>query len=199
MILLNRFSVNCKRNIVLVSFLLLLYAAIPLSAQSYNLGTGIYPGSPKENFAPSLKIDKKNYRNIALFKPVYSSGSYDFYLTGQLITDGIVENKMPGWIVTTTSNGVLPRNEREYFIDGHLSTRKIFDTSSFWIHEELAGNYITPETDGFRLTGSISIDTLQKEIKPWTIVIKGSDDGKNWKVLGTLTGNSLLGDTLTGY
>jgi hypothetical protein len=200
MILLNRFSVNCKRNTVLISFLFLLYAAIPLSSQSYNLGTGIYPGSPKENFAPSLKADKNNYRSIALFKPVYSSGSYDFYLTGQLITDGIVENKMPGWIVTTTSNeGIMPRNEREYFIDGHPNTRKNFDGNSFWIQTEFAGNYITPETDGFRLTGSISIDTSKKEIQPWTIIIKGSNDGKNWKVLSTLSDTSLLGDTLTGY
>jgi len=178
---------------------LLLNANTRINAQSYNRGIGIYPGSLKEDFSPSMKIDKKNYRNIALLKPVYSSGSYDYNLTAQLITDGIKETQLPGWIVTTTSNGILPRNEREYFIDRHLQTRKEFEGNNFWIQMELAGNYVIPEVDGFKLSGNIAIDTLQTEIKPWQITVSGSNDGKEWKIVGTLTDNKLLGDTLTGF
>ena len=78
-------------------------------AQKYNLKPGFYPGDPKENFAPSFKIDNKTYRNIALLKPVYCSSSYDFCLTPQLITDGIIETHMPGWLVTSGINGISKR------------------------------------------------------------------------------------------
>ncbi|MDP4176501.1 MAG: hypothetical protein Q8933_21155, partial [Bacteroidota bacterium] len=85
--------------------------AIACYGQTHNLGVGVYPGNPKENFAPSMLADKITYRNIALLKPVYSSSSYDFNLTAQLITDGIKEKKMPGWIVASTRDGILPRNQ----------------------------------------------------------------------------------------
>jgi hypothetical protein len=178
---------------------LLLNSIIPANAQSYNRGIGIYPGSLKEDFSPSMKIDNKNYRNIALLKPVYCSGSYDYNLTAQLITDGIIDTQMPGWIVTTTNKGTLPRNEREYFIDRHAQTKKEFEGSNIWIQMQLAGNYVIPAVDGFKFSGTISTDTLQTEIKPWQITVSGSNDGKEWKILGALTDNKLLGDSLTGF
>ena len=179
-------------------FMIILNTNTQMSAQSYSRGIGIYPGDAKEDFSPSIKVDKKNYRNIALLKPVYSSGSYDFNLTAQLITDGIIETEMPGWIVTTTSNGVLSRNEREYFIDRHTETRKIFQGNKLWVQTELAGNYVLPDVDGFKLSGSVSIDTLKAEINPWQITVSASIDGKNWVIIGTLAGQKTFGDTLTG-
>ncbi len=150
-----------------------------INAQIYNRGIGIYPGSPQEDFSPSLKTDKKNYRNLALLKPVYSSSNYDYNLTAQLVTDGIIESRLPGWIVTTTSNSVLPRNEREYFIDRHSMTRKDFEGNNLWIQMKLAGNYVLPEVNGFKISGNISTDTLQTEIKPWQITIRGSNNAND--------------------
>lgn len=169
------------------------------SAQSYNLGVGVYPGNPKENYSPSMKIDNKTYRNIALLRPVYGSSSYDYNLTPQLVTDGIIENQLPGWIVTTTNHGILPRYEREYFIDRNPGRRMKFEEKSFWIQTELAGYNDLPEVDGFKFSGNVSIDTLEKEIKPWQFVINGSNDGMNWKQIAVLSDNKLLGDTLTGF
>jgi hypothetical protein len=197
---LNEFETHVKLIIRILSFLLLiLIVNIQINAQNYNRGIGIYPGSPKENFSPIMKTDTKNYRNIALLKPVYCSGSYDYNLTAQLITDGIIETKMPGWIVTTTSDGTLPRNERDYFIDRHAQTRKEFDGNNAWIQMELAGNYVIPKVNGFKLSGNISTDTAQTEIKFWQITVSGSNNGKDWKILAKLTDNKILGDTLTGF
>jgi hypothetical protein len=186
-------------NYFLCLLMLLLNANIRVLAQNYNHGIGIYPGNPEENFSPIMKADNKNYRNIALLKPVYCSGSYDYNLTAQLITDGIIETQLPGWIVTTTSDGILPRNEREYFIDRHPQTKKEFIGPNAWIQIELAGNSGIPKVNGFKLSGNVSTDTAQTEIKPWQITVSGSNNGNEWKVLGTLTANDLLGDTLTGF
>jgi hypothetical protein len=168
-------------------------------AQKNNLGIGIYPGNPKENYSPSISYDSKTYKNIALLRPVYSSSSYDFCLTPQLLTDGIIETQMPGWIISSSSNKVYSRSDREIFIDRNVSSRKEFEGKSLWIQIEQAGNSILPLVNGFKFSGNLSTDTLIAEVKPWTIIISGSNDGKDWKQLGMLTGNRLLGDTLTGY
>jgi hypothetical protein len=60
-----------------------------------------------------------------LHRAVYQSGSYDYNLTGQLITDGITETRLPGWIVmSTSSQGVLPSDGREHVLDRHGSSQQ---------------------------------------------------------------------------
>lgn len=193
---------NCRvfgRNILHAALITGFLSASVNLAQNYNLGIGVYPGNPKENYSSSIEFDKTNYTNIALLRPVYGSSSYDFNLTPQLLTDGIIENQLPGWIVTTTNHGILPRNEREYFIDRNPGRRMEFEEKSFWVQTELAGNFDLPKVDGFKFSGNISIDTLEKEIKSWSFVVKGSNDGLSWKQIAVLSDNKLLGDTLTGF
>src|SRR5215813_5745282 len=103
--------------------LLLALAAVTLQAQNYTLGIGVYPGDPRENFAPSMRIDSATYRNLALHRAAYQSSSYDTNLTAQLITDGIKETALPRTIaVSSSSAGVFPKNEREYLFDGNWVT-----------------------------------------------------------------------------
>ena len=81
-----------------ISILIILFvfmSIFTLKAQQYSRGVGVYPGNPKEDFSPAMKIDNKTYRNLALHRPAYQSSSYDFNLTAQLITDGIIESKLP--------------------------------------------------------------------------------------------------------
>src|SRR5665647_2910898 len=60
-------------------------------AQTYNRGVGVYPGNTKEDFSPTMKIDSIHYRNLALYRPAYQSSSFDYNLTSQLVTDGIID------------------------------------------------------------------------------------------------------------
>src|SRR5580704_11652207 len=104
-------------------FLCLFSATLTIQAQSYTKGVGIYPGDLKENFSPSFKTDSVHYRNLALYRPAYQSGAYDYNLTAQLITDGIIDTALPGWIVVkTSSDGVLKRDGREHVLDRHASS-----------------------------------------------------------------------------
>jgi hypothetical protein len=162
-------------------------------AQQYNRGVGIYPGDPKETFSPLLKIDSSHYRNIALHRPAYQSSAYDYNLTAQLVTDGIIETSLPGWLIVTTSNGdTLKRDGREHLLDHHGSSQQNFEGSIGWYQVEMAGGYIPPDVDSFGVSGTVTIDTLQPPAH-WEISVSGSDDGKSWVQIGDVSGDSLPG------
>jgi hypothetical protein len=180
-------------------FLLLFISAQSLRAQQYTRGTGVYPGDPKEYFGPSIRIDATHYRNLALHRAVYQSGSYDYNLTGQLITDGITETRLPGWIVVSTSSqGILPRDGREHVLDRHGSSQQPVQGPAVWVQVQMAGNYEVPPVDSISLSGGLTIDTLL--IKPWQLTMSGSDDGLKWNELGKVSGDKFPGiDALTDF
>ncbi|MGE5644998.1 MAG: glycosyl hydrolase 2 galactose-binding domain-containing protein [Acidobacteriota bacterium] len=153
-----------------------------LCGQEYTRGIGVYPGDPKDDFGPTLVTDGGTYRNLALRRPAYHSSSYDYNLTAQLVTDGIKDAAMPRWVSTATSNdGVLPKNHREWLLDGHPATAFYFKPAG-WVQVELAGGAAPLEVD--------RVD-LEAEVKSpgWTCVVKGSDDGQTWKDLGRVNGS----------
>jgi len=185
------------RRLAFASVLLLLPWMLAFG-QDYTRGLGVYPGDPKEDFSPFIKIDAFTYRNLALHRAAYQSSAYDFNLTAQLVTDGIKETQLPGWIVVTTSDGgIVPRNERQWIIDRNPMTRKNLAGSSAWLQLEMAGGVAAPEIDSLSINGSLLVDSLPA--KPWEIALLGSDDGKRWEQLGQVHGDKLPGDTLTGW
>ena len=84
-------------------------------------GIGRYPGNPAESFAPEMAVDNA-YRNVALHRTVRTSSQYDYNLTPQLLTDGIVATTQPQYLTATTNTSTLPRREREWGIDGNEYT-----------------------------------------------------------------------------
>lgn len=165
----------------------LAWIAILLQAQEYTLGVGVYPGDPKENFGPLLQVDSTTYRNLALHRPAYHSSSYDYNLTAQLITDGIKESTLPRWLVTTTSQqGVLPKNEREYLLDGNWVTSVDLSGAQAWVQLELAGGATPLEVDRIDVDGSLRAPGGEPEI--WACVVSASDDGATWREVGRSEG-----------
>lgn len=64
-----------------------------------------------------------NTDNLSLMRQVRTSSCFDYNLTGQLITDGIVYKTMPPTLTVSNADGPLPRREREWAIDGGEWTR----------------------------------------------------------------------------
>jgi hypothetical protein len=168
--------------------LLLACAALAGHAQNYTRGIGVYPGDPKEYTGPTLVTDTHTYRNLALHRPTYQSSAYDYNLTAQLITDGIKETTMSQWIVTSTSDaGILPKTQREIFLDGNVTSSVDVSGDSPWVQFDLKGGSAVPEIDridlylrkiyGKSLTGT------------WTYTVLGSDDGAHWKEVGHTSGS----------
>ncbi len=153
-------------------------------AQDYTRGVGVYPGDPREYTGPALVVNAEAYRNLALHRPVYQSSAYDYNLTAQLATDGIKETASPMWIETSTSDaGVLPKRERELFLDGNVTSSVDVSGSSPWVQFDMHGGQ-PPEID--------RLDLYLRKGRgfsgAWTYVVLGSDDGTAWHEVGRATG-----------
>jgi len=184
--------VSIVNRFLCLPFLFILFFVQPTNAQQYTRGIGVYPGDPKENFAPILKIDAAHIRNLAQHRPAYQSSAYDYNLAVSCITDGINDAEMPGWIVTSTSSqGILGRDGREHVLDRHASSQQQIQGANAWLQIQMAGNYFIPPVDSINLTGSIAIDTAITQ--PWSITVSGSDDGQKWEELGKVSGEGLPG------
>jgi Exo-beta-D-glucosaminidase Ig-fold domain/F5/8 type C domain/Glycosyl hydrolases family 2/Glycosyl hydrolases family 2, sugar binding domain len=171
----------------------LLAVGVGAQAQVYTRGIGVYPGDPKEYMGPSLKNDATRYRNLALHRPAYQSSAYDYNLTAQLITDGIKtgatgDTALPRWIETATSDaGILPKNQREVFLDGNVTSSIDVSGEKPWVQFAMEGG-----SDGASAGESIpEIDRFELFLRKnygvkgaWTCVVSGSDDGAIWKEVG---------------
>lgn len=171
---------------------------IKANADNYTRGIGIYPGDRSKDFSPLMVIEKSTYRNLALHRAVYQSGSYNYNLTGQLITDGIKDTELPGWIKTSAVNmGTLVKNQREWLLDRHSMTQISIDSSAAWVQIEMQGGGAIPQVDSIALVGNLNIDPQGE--KGWNYVLSGSKDGITWQELAIFNGDGLPGDTLTGF
>lgn len=161
-------------------------------ADSYTRGVGVYPGNPEENFSPELVPEKDNYRNIARNRAAYHSSGYDYNLTAQLITDGIVTSGHPAFTGLKTQNGDVAKNEREWLFDHNRVTQFSTEGENIFLQLELDGNYPVPEIDRISLTGTVSYDGE----KPggWEILCQGSLDGETWEEISREKGSGLVGE-----
>ena len=158
-------------------------AMAAVQAQDFTCGIGVYPGDPKQNWSPTLEAGGKELRNLALHRPAYHSSSYDYNLTAQLVTDGIKSSGLPRHIVVTSSReGVLPKNEREHILDNNWVTGADLRGKSVWLQVEIAGGAGAPAIDGLQVEGSIR--ALEPDNQEVTVTVSGSDDGKSWQELG---------------
>jgi hypothetical protein len=157
----------------------------------YSRGVGIYPGSPAEDFSPVLKPDNENYRNLAKHRPAYHSSSYDYSLTAQLITDGIITNKVPTYFSLITNEGVVAKNEREWLLDHVTGSSKEINGNNIWLEFSLGGDDSVPEINSIVINGDLTYDT--KKPGGWEFKLSGSDDGSNWVMLRQSRGNGLPG------
>jgi len=175
---------------------LVLLASFSASAQQYTRGIGVYPGDPKQYDGPSLRVDARTYRNLALHRPAYQSSAYDYNLTAQLVTDGIKDTALPRWVVTSTSdNGVLPKTDRETILDDNPVSAVNVSGKSPWVEVDIKGPE-PPEIDHMDVW-------LRKIYAPppqggWTIVVTGSDDGTSWKEVGRFIGVDFPGQRESG-
>jgi beta-galactosidase/beta-glucuronidase len=168
-------------------FALIVYASsLVASAQQFTRGLGVYPGDPKQYDGPAPVVDSTAYRNIALNRPAYQSSAYDYNLTAQLVTDGIKELSLPRSVVTSTSDrGVLPKAEREAFLDEGVVSSIDISGDQPWVQFDIEGPQ-PPEIDRMDVW-------LRKIYAPapeggWTIIVSGSNDGATWTEAGRFTG-----------
>jgi len=167
-----------------------------LEAQPYTRGVGVYPGDPREDFAPSLVPEAGTYRNLALRRPAFHSSSYDYNLTAQLITDGIKDTRVPRWTSTANSaTGVAKKNERDYLLDHNTVTTVNLPGPHAWVQIELAGGEAPREIDRVELWAQAFANAGLPE--KWSVTVQGSDNGQTWTELGRAEGPDRPGRVFT--
>lgn len=170
--------------------------------------TNPYPGNPDENFAPQLVADG-SYKNLALHRRAFASSSWDYNLTAQLVTDGIIETQQPAYFVLSNSRGEVPRREREWMFDLKINTSCKLQGTDDYFQLDLC-NY-TLDFDKIVLVGRIEASTkretyygvpgqeegaihpikkvqVQPNLVHWNIELQGSADGVDWLTLDAAKG-----------
>ena len=156
----------------------------------YTRGIGQYPGSPAEDFSPNLKPDYDNYRNIAKLRSAYHSSSYDYNLTAQLVTDGIIANQEPQYITLSTPEGKVAKRESEWSLDnGPYSRNTIMGENT---HVLFSLSNWSEKADELRLAGTVAYHEDQAK-QGYEIICQGSNDGSNWTELGKISDKELPG------
>lgn len=176
---------------VLFSCILLFSSGCGNRSGLYNNEPGSYPGNPAENFAPDLQPDRENYRNLARLRPAWHSSSYDYNLTAQLATDGIIETGIPSVIAVSTNHGAVPKNEREWLLDHNSVTTYSIEGNDVFLRYDLLGGGKAPEITRIALAGNVNFDEAGRG--GWKYVCSGSDDGINWVDLVVVNGSGLPG------
>lgn len=156
----------------------------------YTRGIGTYPGSPKEDYSPALRPDETNYRNIALLRSAYHSSCYDYNLTAQLITDGIVCNRPPRYLSLSTPDGEMPRREREWLIDRVEHSRNTAMGADTYLCLTLNNWEAEADKVQFRLNVAYDAD---KAKQGYEIKFEGRDKDGDWKELAISKGKGLPG------
>ena len=157
----------------------------------YNRGIGVYPGNPDEDFSPTLSVDE-SYKNIALNRAVYTSSSYDYSLTGQLITDGITENQVPKYMSFESSEGRNVKREREWLTDQHKYTQVYLNGEKAYAIISLCNGW----TESFNaIAGSVRVSYQADNADgSHEVKISSSKDGKDWTLLKTIKGKKFIGE-----
>ena len=145
-------------------------------------GIGVYPGNPDESFAPSLVKGDRTYRNIALERVTNQSSIYDYNLTSQLITDGIVDDGPVAYFELFGDGEPVDRTLRERLFDGKPDSKVWFDVSDPSVRIDFHGMQV--EADRMEIKGSAWIARDSKV----SVCVSGSPDGESWKELGRASG-----------
>lgn len=160
-------------------------AACTGAVDSATRGIGIYPGDPSQSFAPELVADNE-YRNIALNRRTYQSTAYDFNLTSQLITDGIVTTELPPYLTVSTPDGTLTSREREWSLDGGPYSFNGLKGERAWLEYHWNGMEVAADTieitgvayHGVRSTGHYDIAVQVADVADWKT--SGRKTGGGW-------------------
>ncbi len=107
------------------------------------------------------------------------------------MTDGIIDSRLPSWLVcSSSSEGVLPRHEREHLVNNYTATGIDIAGTGGWVQIEQAGRYEPRIVDRIEVTAIATTDDQRPQ--RWTCAVDSSDDGKNWIELGRTTGEDIL-------
>ena len=179
-----------KLTFFLAAAALLLAAACKQAPSDADLtrGIGVYPGAQTEFFGPGRAADD-SYRNLAKLRAAYHSSSFDYNLTAQLVTDGLVSTDAPYFLDIYTQNGPIAKRDCERLFDDNNTSVTVQPGKDAFLEIDVHNG--TFQADQIELVGS----TVGKEgAKGYEVVFEATADGKTWETLKSFKGNDYPGE-----
>ena len=158
-------------------------------ADTLTRGIGVYPGNPEEYSGPSVRAGDGSRRNLALLREVHHSSSYDYNLTGQLVTDGIRSDASPYYIDLATHKGPVAKRERERVFDDSNTSITVEGGKDAFLILNLFNGHV--DADRLVLTGSAVCDPDKGE--GFDILLEATENGKDWIGLKRFSGSGQPG------
>ena len=131
--------------------------------------------------------------NLSLMRQVSTSSCFDYNLTGQLLTDGILTTTMPPTLTVSNADGPLPRREREWAIDGGEYTRNMLMGSANYLQYQWTA--MSVKANRISLRCNVAYDE-SKATNGYSIrvLMPGGRKGKGaWRVVAESKGTGLPG------
>ena len=127
--------------------------------------------------------------NIALNRTATASSSYDYNLTAQLVTDGIMPDGEPAWLRVTTADGELPRREKEWTLDGGPYSKNTLSGANNFIEYEWSRQSFSAGC--VRIVGTVA---FREPASGWSVkCLAGGTDG-DLKSVGSVQGGGMPGE-----
>ena len=184
-----------------MKFLTILFCCVGMCAMAapddtgFTRGIGQYPGAQSEYFAPMVSwVDNGSLTNVALHRAAWASSAIDYNHTAHLVTDGICDSAEPILLKVSTQDGVLPRKEAEWAIDGGPYSKNILMGEKTWLQYDYSGA-MKVNVSGVNVVGMMAYND-QMATEGYSIRCEASENGKDWKVVGELKGSGLPGKPL---
>ena len=127
-----------------------------------------------------------NTVNLALYKSATASSNYDYNLTAQLLTDGIISVDEPAWLKVSTASGELPKREKEWTFDTGPYSRNTLDGGDNFLEYEWSGQTFTAAC--LRIVGTL---VYKDGSSGWSVRCLAGDD--EMKLVGSMEGDDLPG------
>ena len=105
----------------------LIFLAVSAAALAFCTSTperrdiGVYPGNPCEYDGPELLSAGGSVRNLALHRAAWHSTSYDYNLTGHLVTDGIISADAPYTLEVLANGSPVENRLKERLFDDNFT------------------------------------------------------------------------------
>ena len=157
-------------------------------------GIGVYPGNPDESFAPRLVRDGAR-RNLALNRIVSTSSDFDYNLTGQLLTDGIICNGEVSSLEVFTPQGPVDKKDRESAIDGGEYSRNVLEGEDTWLDYRWSGYLLRADSV------AVACEAVYRESDSdgsWRFSLESAGEDGRTDILGSISGDELPGRGLRG-
>lgn len=165
-----------------------------LPASSFTRGIGVYPGEPSAYFGPGFIHESTSYRNLALNRPASQSSAYDYNLTAQCVTDGIVHTSLPRWVSAYSSaDGLLAKPARETLLSHWPAEVLTLIGGRVNAHIELGGGSDLPEIDRLVVFVALSAHFPAAKVH---ITVSVSEDARKWEPVGSIVNPPTIDGTI---